>query len=154
MSATSPPSAQARGLLEMDKIRPKNGPVAVIFGGWLDTSRIWSHVAARRPMARADSRGFGWRWDRIEALELPFRHGMLFREPVRLLYSCGPLMTDENDKCERNPARDSRQDRLKQALRENLKRRKLQARERSQSETASDDDEPSLRERAADKGGT
>jgi len=62
-------------------------------------------------------------------------------------------MTDENDKSERNPGRDSRQDRLKQALRENLKRRKLQARERSKSETASDDDERSLPERAADKGG-
>jgi hypothetical protein len=41
-------------------------------------------------------------------------------------------MTDEKDKSERKAAgsRDSRQERLKQALRENLKRRKSQVRER------------------------
>jgi hypothetical protein len=45
-----------------------------------------------------------------------------------------PMMTDENDKRARQDARfakDSRQDRLKLKLRENLKRRRSQARERS-----------------------
>jgi hypothetical protein len=37
----------------------------------------------------------------------------------------------------KNPAKDPRQDRLKQALRENLKRRKSQARGRSEDGTAS-----------------
>jgi hypothetical protein len=37
----------------------------------------------------------------------------------------------------KNPAKDPRQDRLKQALRENLKRRKSQARGRSEEMTAS-----------------
>jgi hypothetical protein len=37
----------------------------------------------------------------------------------------------------KNPAKDPRQDRLKQALRENLKRRKSQARGRSEDVTAS-----------------
>jgi len=41
-------------------------------------------------------------------------------------------MTDDRDKAERqDAAKDSRQDRLKLALRENLKRRKSQARGRS-----------------------
>jgi hypothetical protein len=42
-------------------------------------------------------------------------------------------MTNDRDKVERQaaPAKDSRQDRLKLALRENLKRRKSQARGRS-----------------------
>ena len=52
-------------------------------------------------------------------------------------------MIDENDK---KPAAHSRQDRLKSALRENLKRRKLQARERA---TISD---PSQNEDALDEG--
>jgi hypothetical protein len=75
----------------------------------------------------------------MEALELPFPHGML-SQPMHLLHSFGPRMTNENDKAERSPARDSRQDRLKLALRENLKRRKVQARERSQPAAASDQD--------------
>ena len=51
-------------------------------------------------------------------------------------------MTDETDKRERKGAR---QDRLKLALRENLKRRKAQARERSQmAESSATADETSL----------
>ncbi|HEY7845928.1 MAG TPA: hypothetical protein VID30_19865 [Bradyrhizobium sp.] len=52
-------------------------------------------------------------------------------------------MTDEAGKSERQQPRekDSRQDRLKLALRENLKRRKTQARERGKmSESSSTDD--------------
>jgi hypothetical protein len=52
-------------------------------------------------------------------------------------------MTDDSDKGERrsatpakNPTRNSRQDRLKLALRENLKRRKSQARGRSDGASA------------------
>jgi hypothetical protein len=49
-------------------------------------------------------------------------------------------MTDDKDKNEESksggttasPVKDSRQDRLKSALRENLKRRKMQARDRDQ----------------------
>jgi hypothetical protein len=50
-----------------------------------------------------------------------------------------PAMTDDRDKIERQtaPAKDSRQDRLKLALRENLKRRKSQARGRSEPASAS-----------------
>lgn len=49
-------------------------------------------------------------------------------------------MADENDKSTRQQ-RTSRDDRLKSALRENLKRRKLQARERAAiTEPAQDDD--------------
>jgi hypothetical protein len=48
-------------------------------------------------------------------------------------------MTDERDKGEGRPAKNSRQDRLKLALRENLKRRKSQARGRGDSAGASSD---------------
>ena len=57
-------------------------------------------------------------------------------------------MTDENEK---RPAADSRQDRLKSALRENLKRRKMQARERAASTDPSQNDDASLDEGIAGK---
>jgi hypothetical protein len=56
------------------------------------------------------------------------------------LYSNGPAMKDDQAKRERQPGsavKDSRQDRLKLALRENLKRRKSQARGRSDAVGAS-----------------
>lgn len=54
-------------------------------------------------------------------------------------------MNDEANKGEsKNPKRDRRQDRLKLALRENLKRRKSQARGRS--EPAARNDEPPARD--------
>ncbi len=59
-------------------------------------------------------------------------------------------MTDENEK---KPAADSRQDRLKSALRENLKRRKVQARERAASTDPSRNDDASLDEGIAGKTG-
>ena len=46
--------------------------------------------------------------------------------------------TDETDKTA-GKGRDTRQDRLKSALRENLKRRKVQARERAITDTAQDE---------------
>ena len=49
-------------------------------------------------------------------------------------------MTDETDKTA-GKGRDTRQDRLKSALRENLKRRKVQARERATTDEPSQDDE-------------
>jgi len=55
-------------------------------------------------------------------------------------------MTNETDESERQTPRhkDTRQDRLKSALRENLKRRKTQARERGKASAApSTDDEAS-----------
>jgi hypothetical protein len=57
-------------------------------------------------------------------------------------------MNDEPDKREgKNPKQDSRQDRLKLALRENLKRRKSQARGRSGMPAASSEqDDPSPHE--------
>lgn len=54
-------------------------------------------------------------------------------------------MADENDKSTRQ-ARSSRDDRLKSALRENLKRRKLQARERAASTDPSQNDDGSPNE--------
>ncbi len=52
-------------------------------------------------------------------------------------------MTDEIDRSGRSLPKDSRQDRLKQALRENLKRRKQQARERGRiAGSAQDEDTP------------
>ncbi|WP_063693868.1 hypothetical protein [Bradyrhizobium stylosanthis] len=48
-------------------------------------------------------------------------------------------MTERNDRSEKQ-GRASRDDRLKSALRENLKRRKLQARERAAAEPSQDDD--------------
>jgi len=59
----------------------------------------------------------------------------------------GPKMT-ENDK---RPAADARQDRLKSALRENLKRRKLQARERAAITDLSRNEDGSLDEEIAGK---
>jgi len=57
------------------------------------------------------------------------------------MHSSGSTMKDDSDKRERQtggPAKkDSRQDRLKLALRENLKRRKSQLRERSEAAGAS-----------------
>lgn len=49
-------------------------------------------------------------------------------------------MKDDKDKGEGRPARNSRQDRLKLALRENLKRRKSQARGRSDIAATSSED--------------
>ena len=57
-------------------------------------------------------------------------------------------MTDENEK---KPAADARQDRLKSALRENLKRRKVQARERAAITAPSQNDDGSLDEGTAGK---
>ena len=68
----------------------------------------------------------------------------------------GPVMADENDKSTRQDsrqARASRDDRLKSALRENLKRRKLQARERAASADPSQNEDDSLNEGTADKTG-
>jgi hypothetical protein len=65
----------------------------------------------------------------------------------------GPMMTDESDKTARRAA-ESRQDRLKSALRENLKRRKAQARERAEMTTdPSHNDDASLDEGIAGKTG-
>ena len=55
-------------------------------------------------------------------------------------------MTDENDK---NTNLTSRDDRLKSALRENLKRRKMQARERAASGGPSQNEDDSLDEGTA-----
>jgi len=57
-------------------------------------------------------------------------------------------MADQNDKTTRQD-RVSRDDRLKSALRENLKRRKAQARERAASADPSQPDEGSLDEGTA-----
>jgi hypothetical protein len=59
-------------------------------------------------------------------------------------------MADETDKSTRQ-ARGSRDDRLKSALRENLKRRKLQARERAASVDPSQNEDGSLDEGTAGK---
>ena len=59
-------------------------------------------------------------------------------------------MADENDKSTRQ-ARASRDDRLKSALRENLKRRKAQARERAASTDPSQNEDVSLDEGIAGK---
>ena len=62
------------------------------------------------------------------------------------------MMADENDKSARQD-RTSRDDRLKSALRENLKRRKVQARERSALAGPSQNDDGSLDEATAGKTG-
>ena len=65
-------------------------------------------------------------------------------------------MADENDNSARQEsrqARASRDDRLKSALRENLKRRKVQARERAAIEGPSQNDDGSLDEGTAGKPG-
>ncbi|MCK1391906.1 hypothetical protein [Bradyrhizobium sp. 1] len=59
-------------------------------------------------------------------------------------------MADENDKSTRQ-ASGSRDDRLKSALRENLKRRKVQARERAAITDPSQNDNGSLNEGTAGK---
>jgi hypothetical protein len=59
-------------------------------------------------------------------------------------------MADENDRSTRQN-RTSRDDRLKSALRENLKRRKVQARERAASTDPSQNDDDSLDEGTAGK---
>jgi hypothetical protein len=61
-------------------------------------------------------------------------------------------MADENDKTTR-PAKGSRDDRLKSALRENLKRRKAQARERAASGDPSQNEPDSPSEGTAGKAG-
>jgi hypothetical protein len=61
-------------------------------------------------------------------------------------------MADENDKSTRQ-ASGSRDDRLKSALRENLKRRKVQARERAATTDPSQNDNGSLDEGTAGKTG-
>jgi len=63
--------------------------------------------------------------------------------PILNVYSNGPAMKDDKANRDRqisSPAKDSRQDRLKLALRENLKRRKSQARGRSDAVGASSED--------------
>ncbi|MBR0733634.1 hypothetical protein AB7M63_006773 [Bradyrhizobium japonicum] len=61
-------------------------------------------------------------------------------------------MADENDKSTRQ-ARGARDDRLKSALRENLKRRKVQARERAAITDPSQNDDASLDEGTVGKTG-
>jgi hypothetical protein len=62
------------------------------------------------------------------------------------------MMTDETDKTA--ASRDIRQHRLKSALRENLKRRKVQARERAVlSETTADDESGPSDEEDGESGG-
>ncbi|MCK1425131.1 hypothetical protein IVB14_08370 [Bradyrhizobium sp. 180] len=60
-------------------------------------------------------------------------------------------MSDETDKTR---AADPRQDRLKSALRENLKRRKVQARERAARTEPSQNDDDSLGKGTAGKTGS
>lgn len=63
-------------------------------------------------------------------------------------------MADEKKKSARQDSRQqrtSRDDRLKSALRENLKRRKVQARERAATSEPSQDDDDSLNEGTAGK---
>ncbi|MFB6446823.1 hypothetical protein [Bradyrhizobium tunisiense] len=62
-------------------------------------------------------------------------------------------MADETEKSTRQ-AKTSRDDQLKSALRENLKRRKLQARERAASSEPSQNEDGSLNEGTAGKAGT
>ncbi|MDA9424865.1 MULTISPECIES: hypothetical protein [Bradyrhizobium] len=62
-------------------------------------------------------------------------------------------MTDQTDKSA-SQARASRDDRLKSALRENLKRRKLQARERAATADPSQNEDGSLNEGTAGKTGS
>ena len=65
-------------------------------------------------------------------------------------------MADQNDKSTKQDsrqARASRDDRLKSALRENLKRRKVQARERAAISAPSQNDDDSLDEGIAGKTG-
>lgn len=62
-------------------------------------------------------------------------------------------MTDQTDKST-SQARASRDDRLKSALRENLKRRKMQARERAAIADPSQNDDGSLNEGTAGKTGS
>ena len=64
----------------------------------------------------------------------------------------GPLMTERNDRSAKQGGA-SRDDRLKSALRENLKRRKLQARERAASADPSQNEDDSLNEGTAGKTG-
>ncbi|QPF92561.1 hypothetical protein [Bradyrhizobium commune] len=59
-------------------------------------------------------------------------------------------MADDNDKSAKQ-VRASRDDRLKSALRENLKRRKVQARERAATSDPSQNDDGSLDEGTAGK---
>ncbi|SDJ27502.1 hypothetical protein SAMN05216338_104472 [Bradyrhizobium sp. Rc2d] len=60
------------------------------------------------------------------------------------------MMIDETDKAAAR-GHDGRQDRLKSALRENLKRRKVQARERAAMAEPSHNDDESLNEGPAGK---
>jgi hypothetical protein len=63
-------------------------------------------------------------------------------------------MADDNDKSTKQDsrqARSTRDDRLKSALRENLKRRKVQARERAASADPSQNEDDSLDEGTAGK---
>lgn len=62
-------------------------------------------------------------------------------------------MTDQTDKSA-SQARASRDDRLKSALRENLKRRKMQARERAAIADPSQNDDGSVNEGTAGKTGS
>jgi hypothetical protein len=63
------------------------------------------------------------------------------------------MMTDETDKTA-GAGRDIRQHRLKSALRENLKRRKVQARERAALSETTADDESGPSDEAAGKSGS
>lgn len=68
-----------------------------------------------------------------------------------------PVMADENDeraRPESRQARASRDDRLKSALRENLKRRKLQARARAATDGLSQNDDGSRDEGTSGKTGS
>ena len=85
----------------------------------------------------------------LETLEPPPTDGMVSPNPSTI---SDPEMTKETDK----PAtgtRDTRQDRLASALRENLKRRKVQARERSKPAEPSRNDDATPHEGTSGKTG-
>ncbi|HKS19132.1 MAG TPA: hypothetical protein VJS63_07980 [Bradyrhizobium sp.] len=70
-------------------------------------------------------------------------------------HSNRPAMTDDGDKGERQtavPEKHSRQDRLKQALRENLRRRKSQARARGETAGGSSECHDATLDEASGKG--
>jgi hypothetical protein len=88
-----------------------------------------------------------WRHEAEPAVQHPLRQYMWLGRRCILsvlnVNSNGPAMKDDQanrDRQIRSPAKDSRQDRLKLALRENLKRRKSQARGRGDAVGASSED--------------
>ena len=145
MCATRAPAVQARGSLKALPNGVKIGlncarlPAARSFGTKRSCPAAGSHLRSRGRLQRAPGGGdCGPTGQATICVDVSLKA----KRATATFFHRVPTMTDENpNDARKNAARrdDARQDRLKQKLRENLKRRKSQVRERDRTAVVSSD---------------